>query len=159
MKRLKSNLNCLAGQVPVLTEDERRSTVGGLTGTGLSGAEILFLFHYMDNTGTTMYLPSSMLSDIGQEAARCGVVTGSTWVQINGQMYQKRTVNLYASGQYECALGTCTLYYDQCGQVAGLKDTYDFNSDKNRDFYHQVGTSLGSLIPGSGYAVRSGVYD
>jgi len=157
MKRLKSNLNCLAGQVPVLTEEENRSIVGGIY---LSSFEWSALIHYLLDNGTDVNLTGSQFTGIAQAATSCGVVTNSTWVTINGNQYQKKTVSFYGCGDYDEGLGTATVYYDQCGQAVGMKDRYDFNlSGADRDLKAQLETLFGSLLMGSAYNIFYGIHD
>ena len=154
MKRLEKNLNSLAEQVTVLTEGEERGTVAG----GISATEIAYFNHYRDGSGSTMILGSAAIYNIGLEANRCGNVTSSEWVIINGNYYEKRVVDLYKSNEYCYALGACEMFYDQCGNLVGLKDDYNFHKGDRKDLYEFM-TFVGSLFSGKSYQIRYGIYN
>ena len=94
------------------------------------------------------------------DANQKGSVLSSSWVEIDGNQYQKKLVNLYESEEFDYALGTCTIYYDHCGSIVGMKDDYDFNmSGASRELIDHVATYFGSFIPGTSFSIRYGIYD
>ncbi|MDR0742979.1 MAG: hypothetical protein LBF05_01290 [Tannerella sp.] len=161
MRKLgKFRVEEMENQFPVLTMEERRQTIGGINILGMSDFERACLYHYIGNTGDTINLGSSTFMGIASAAANCGSVTSSSWVDIGGNMYHKRTVNMYGCDDYDRALGTCTIYYDMCGNAVGMKDYYDFNmDDATRSEQAQRDTRFGSLIPGSAYRIYYGIHD
>jgi hypothetical protein len=159
MRKLKkiTLIDEMENSFPKLSLNEQEQVIGG----DITAFEIFCALHYVEGTGSTMNLPDSLFNLIAQAASDSGVVTGSSWVVIDGKMYQQRTVNLYGCDEVDLALGTCTIYYDQNGKAVGLKDTYDFNfGGAERTILAHIGTGLASLLlPGSKYDIYYGIHN
>ncbi|MDR2038509.1 MAG: hypothetical protein LBQ60_11360 [Bacteroidales bacterium] len=155
MKKLKKlNLDFLAEEATALTENQENMIVGG--GSGISPFDTLW--HYMTGSGSTYTLTGSQFSRLSETIGSIGN-NNVTWVEINGTMYAKCNMSLYGT-DYENSLGTCSVYFDQCGNMVGMKDFYDFNtSDINREWWDQMKTKIGSHIPGSEYHIGYGIHD
>jgi hypothetical protein len=159
MKKLrKFTIDELEKESPILTVEEQRQTTGGIF--GWSSFETVCLAYYMSGIGGSANLTSSAFGSIADAASNCGSSSGGTWVNIGGAMYEKRTVNMYGCGDYNQALGTCTIYYDQCGNAVGMQDTYDFNiNGADREMWYQIQTIVGSMISGSSFKIQYGIHE
>lgn len=127
-------------------------------------AQELF-WNYWEGNGD-MVLGKSRFEGIAEAVVKMNIdyTTGET-VVINGDTYYKMMVSFYDNSDYELALGTATVYYDQVGHVVGLKDRYDFNSMPKgvRTWWAETMTNwmdgLGSVYNAKDFNVLYGIHD
>jgi len=159
MKKLKKlDLAALSKLATILTEEEACSTVGGK----LTKFELELFSHFFLSNGVDYQLSETQFSDLAFTSSLVGSTLGSSWVEIDGNMYHKRVVSLYDSPDYDQGLGTCTIYYDHHGNAVGMKDVYDFNSGDReliREAETRLGSILGSIFSGSIYSIYYGIHD
>jgi hypothetical protein len=141
-------------ELQVLKQVEKAACVGGGFGFGFEWSS---LWHYMTGNGDTMHLDDDRFNSI-VAASESGTVSSTGRVTIDGVEYTTADVSFYSSSEYDYALGTARLYYDERGTCVGFRDYYDFDSQSGtRSDEAEEATHSGSLISGDGYWITYGV--
>lgn len=150
LEKLTLNLEELSKTMHVISEKEKKGFVGG----AVSSFEAFCLQNYVLHGGDVA-LTDNEFDRILSAAGSGGTYS---WKKINGVWYEVRVVSFYENDEFNAALGTATIYYDEDGYAVAFSDTYDFNAmpQGERDELNELWTNIGSFIPGEAYDIVYG---